>query len=100
METQCDGKKPCSRCRNDDAICVFGGRKKKTDRVHPKGYVANGLHSYLSNHAQSYVEILERQQRQLVKGIRAIYDRQLNGQNWEYVNSQSRLPPKQHHSGL
>ncbi|KAL9131894.1 MAG: hypothetical protein Q9217_000254 [Psora testacea] len=64
--SKCDGKKPCGRCRNDDAICVFGGRKRKHDRVHPKGYV----------------EILERQQRQLVRGIRALYDRQLSAQPW------------------
>ncbi|KAL9096812.1 MAG: hypothetical protein Q9163_006398 [Psora crenata] len=63
---KCDGKRPCGRCQNDDAVCVFGGRKRKHDRVHPKGYV----------------EILERQQKQLVKGIRAIYDRQLGGQPW------------------
>ena len=32
--------------------------------------------------SHSYVEILERQQKQLVRGIRAIYDRQLSAQPW------------------
>ena len=36
---QCDGSSPCSRCRADNAICVFGDRKKSHDKIYPKGYV-------------------------------------------------------------
>ena len=36
---QCDGSSPCSRCRTDNAICVFGERKKAHDKVYPKGCV-------------------------------------------------------------
>jgi hypothetical protein len=38
---QCDGASPCSRCKADNAICVFGERKKSHDKVYPKGYVAS-----------------------------------------------------------
>lgn len=34
---QCDGANPCSRCKADNAICVFGERKKSQDKVYPKG---------------------------------------------------------------
>ena len=34
---QCDGSSPCSRCKADNAICVFGERKKSHDKVYPKG---------------------------------------------------------------
>lgn len=34
---QCDGANPCGRCRADNAICVFGERKKAHDKVYPKG---------------------------------------------------------------
>jgi hypothetical protein len=34
---QCDGANPCSRCKQDNAICVFGERKKSHDKVYPKG---------------------------------------------------------------
>ncbi|KAJ5154107.1 uncharacterized protein N7500_009546 [Penicillium coprophilum] len=34
---RCDGSSPCSRCRADNAICVFGERKKAHDKVYPKG---------------------------------------------------------------
>ncbi len=34
---QCDGASPCSRCKADNAICVFGERKKSHDKVYPKG---------------------------------------------------------------
>lgn len=36
-DRQCDGANPCSRCRADNAICVFGERKKAHDKVYPKG---------------------------------------------------------------
>lgn len=35
--SQCDGSSPCSRCKADNAICVFGERKKSHDKVYPKG---------------------------------------------------------------
>jgi hypothetical protein len=34
---QCDGTSPCSRCRGNNAICVFGVRKISHDKVYPKG---------------------------------------------------------------
>jgi len=34
---QCDGASPCGRCKVDNAICVFGERKKSHDKVYPKG---------------------------------------------------------------
>lgn len=39
-KSKCDGSTPCSRCKADNAICVFGERKKSQDKVYPKGYVA------------------------------------------------------------
>ncbi|KAF2869078.1 hypothetical protein BDV95DRAFT_609324 [Massariosphaeria phaeospora] len=65
-KSKCDGSSPCSRCKADNAICVFGERKKSQDKVHPKGYV----------------EMLEQQQTQLVAGVRELYARLLNGQSW------------------
>ncbi|KAF2263527.1 hypothetical protein CC78DRAFT_465529 [Lojkania enalia] len=62
----CDGASPCSRCKTDNAICVFGERKKSQDKVYPKGYV----------------EMLEQQQAQLVAGLRELYSRLQNGQGW------------------
>lgn len=38
-KTKCDGKKPCSKCRMDNKICVFTEKKKVKDKVHPSGYV-------------------------------------------------------------
>lgn len=38
-KSKCDGSSPCSRCRADNAICVFGERKKSQDKVYPKGSV-------------------------------------------------------------
>jgi Fungal Zn(2)-Cys(6) binuclear cluster domain len=36
-KSKCDGSSVCSRCRADNAICVFGERKKTHDKVYPKG---------------------------------------------------------------
>ena len=36
-KSKCDGSSPCSRCKADNAICVFGERKKSHDKVYPKG---------------------------------------------------------------
>jgi hypothetical protein len=63
---QCDGSSPCSRCKADNAICVFGERKKSQDKVYPKGYV----------------EMLESQQTQLVTGLQELYKLLQNGQGW------------------
>ncbi|KAK5699847.1 Fluconazole resistance protein 1 [Elasticomyces elasticus] len=60
-KSKCDGTSPCSRCRADNAICVFGERKKSHDKVYPKGYV----------------EMLEQQQGQLVAALQETY-RQLH----------------------
>ncbi|KAF2731083.1 hypothetical protein EJ04DRAFT_536867 [Polyplosphaeria fusca] len=65
-KSKCDGASPCSRCKADNAICVFGERKKSQDKVYPKGYV----------------EMLEQQQSQLVAGLRELYSRLQNGQSW------------------
>ncbi|KAF2018314.1 C6 transcription factor-like protein [Aaosphaeria arxii CBS 175.79] len=65
-KSKCDGASPCSRCKADNAICVFGERKKSQDKVYPKGYV----------------EMLEQQQSQLVAGLRELYSRLQTGQGW------------------
>ncbi|KIW50523.1 hypothetical protein PV05_09327 [Exophiala xenobiotica] len=65
-KSKCDGASPCSRCKADNAICVFGERKKSHDKVYPKGYV----------------EMLESQQAQLVTGLQELYKRLQNGQGW------------------
>lgn len=65
-KSKCDGANPCSRCKADNAICVFGERKKAHDKVYPKGYV----------------EMLEQQQSQLVSGLREMYRRLQAGENW------------------
>merc|ERR1711939_14573 len=66
-KSKCDGATPCSRCKADNAICVFGERKKSHDKVYPKGYV----------------EMLENQQAQLVTGLQELYKRMQNGQGWD-----------------
>ncbi|WPG98052.1 Hypothetical protein R9X50_00083600 [Acrodontium crateriforme] len=63
-KSKCDGSSPCSRCKADNAICVFGERKKSHDKIYPKGYV----------------EMLEQQQGQLVQGLQVMY-RQLRTAN-------------------
>ncbi|KAI9891605.1 MAG: hypothetical protein M1814_002539 [Vezdaea aestivalis] len=65
-KSKCDGASPCSRCKVDNAICVFGERKKSQDKVYPKGYV----------------EMLEQQQSQLVSGLQELYQRTQNGKGW------------------
>ncbi|PKY07716.1 hypothetical protein P168DRAFT_313865 [Aspergillus campestris IBT 28561] len=65
-KSKCDGTNPCSRCRADNAICVFGERKKAHDKVYPKGYV----------------EMLEQQQQWLVRGLQELYRRACRGEGW------------------
>lgn len=65
-KSKCDGASPCSRCRADNAVCVFGERKKAHDKVYPKGYV----------------EMLEQQQAWLVNGLQELYRRTLEGEGW------------------
>ncbi|KAJ5885288.1 hypothetical protein N7495_009798 [Penicillium taxi] len=65
-KSKCDGASPCSRCRADNAICVFGERKKAHDKVYPKGYV----------------EMLEQQQVWLVHGLQELYRRSIEGEGW------------------
>lgn len=65
-KSKCDGSSPCSRCRIDNAICVFGERKKSHDKVYPKGYV----------------EMLEQQQSQLVAGLQETYRRLIAANLW------------------
>ncbi|GES65555.1 Zn(II)2Cys6 transcription factor [Aspergillus terreus] len=65
-KSKCDGGNPCGRCRADNAICVFGERKKAHDKVYPKGYV----------------EMLEQQQAWLVYGLQELYRRTSDGEGW------------------
>ncbi|BDD63265.1 hypothetical protein MPDQ_003532 [Monascus purpureus] len=65
-KSKCDGANPCGRCRADNAICVFGERKKAHDKVYPKGYV----------------EMLEQQQVWLVHGLQELYRRTSEGEGW------------------
>ncbi|QIX00911.1 hypothetical protein AMS68_006428 [Peltaster fructicola] len=66
-KSKCDGSNPCSRCKADNAICVFGERKKSHDKVYPKGYV----------------EMLEQQQTQLVSGLQEMYRRLQSAHAWD-----------------
>ncbi|KAJ6006950.1 hypothetical protein N7451_004894 [Penicillium sp. IBT 35674x] len=63
---RCDGLSPCSRCRADDAVCLFGKRQKTHEKVYPKGYA----------------EMLEQQQAWLVHGLRELYRRVTTGEAW------------------
>lgn len=65
-KSKCDGSNPCTRCKTDNAICVFGERKKSHDKVYPKGYV----------------EMLEQQQGQLVSGLVELYERLVKADAW------------------
>jgi len=65
-KSKCNGLSPCSRCKADNAICVFGERKKSHDKIYPKGYV----------------EMLEQQQSQLVAGLREMYKMILDKKEW------------------
>ncbi|KAF2723388.1 hypothetical protein K431DRAFT_220005 [Polychaeton citri CBS 116435] len=65
-KSKCDGAHPCSRCKADNAICVFGERKKSHDKIYPKGYV----------------EMLEQQQTQLVSGLQEMYRQLLDAGAW------------------
>lgn len=42
-KSKCDGSHPCTRCKADNAICVFGERKKSHDKIYPKGFVSRLL---------------------------------------------------------
>lgn len=81
---QCDGASPCNRCQSDNAICVFGERKKSHDKVYPKGCVLLPFpkdHS-CSSFPVSYVEMLEQQQDKLVNALQDLYDRNLKRTAW------------------
>ncbi|KAI4731669.1 hypothetical protein E4T49_00542 [Aureobasidium sp. EXF-10728] len=65
-KSKCDGSHPCTRCKADNAICVFGERKKSHDKIYPKGYV----------------EMLEQQQAQLVAGLQETYRRLVDANAW------------------
>ncbi|KAJ5118117.1 hypothetical protein N7448_004236 [Penicillium atrosanguineum] len=65
-KSKCDGSSPCSRCRADNTVCVFGERKKPHDKVYPKGYV----------------EMLEQQQSWLVHGLQVLYHRAIEDESW------------------
>ncbi|KAJ5752980.1 hypothetical protein N7520_009897 [Penicillium odoratum] len=65
-KSKCDGAKPCSRCKADNSICVFGERKRIHERSYPKGYV----------------ERLEQQQVWLVHGLQELYRCLNEGKAW------------------
>ncbi|OKL63016.1 hypothetical protein UA08_02048 [Talaromyces atroroseus] len=81
-KSKCDGASPCGRCRADNAICVFGERKKAHDKVYPKGYV----------------EMLEQQQVWLVNGLQELYRRAQEGEGWtgEPLKAESNGHPLTH----
>ena len=85
---QCDGSSPCGRCQSDNAICVFGERKKTQDKIYPKGFVSN-LPKKLPCSANavighdSYVEMLEQQQNQLVNGLQELYALVISRASWK-----------------
>ncbi|PCG90484.1 Hypothetical protein PENO1_098970 [Penicillium occitanis (nom. inval.)] len=81
-KSKCDGASPCGRCRADNAICVFGERKKAHDKVYPKGYV----------------EMLEQQQIWLVNGLQELYRRAQEGEGWtgEPLKAESNGHPLTH----
>ncbi|KAL4860633.1 hypothetical protein BDV12DRAFT_209008 [Aspergillus spectabilis] len=64
-KSKCDGDNPCSRCRVDNSICVFG-KRKTVHKAYPR----------------SYVEKLEQQQIWLVKGLQELYRRVAAGTGW------------------
>ncbi|KAL6718993.1 Fluconazole resistance protein 1 [Lecanora helva] len=63
---KCDGVTPCTRCKSDDAICAYGKHKKSDKIVFRKGYV----------------QMLERQQAQLIAGLQELYRRTQTGEGW------------------
>ncbi|KAJ6006496.1 hypothetical protein N7451_004440 [Penicillium sp. IBT 35674x] len=65
-KSKCDEAKPCSRCRSDNAICVFGERKKTHAKVYPQGYA----------------EKLEQQQVWLVHALQELYHCMTEGEGW------------------
>lgn len=96
-KSKCDGSSPCSRCKSDNAICVFGERKKSHDKIYPKGCVPLSqiclcsvlpyavvamISCHMLTYRCRYVEMLENQQSQLVVGLQELYKRVQNGQGW------------------
>ncbi|KAJ5546947.1 hypothetical protein N7494_004532 [Penicillium frequentans] len=65
-KSKCDEAKPCSRCRSDNAICVFGERKRAHAKVYPQGYA----------------EKLEQQQVWLVHALQELYRCITEGEGW------------------
>ncbi|KAL6229417.1 hypothetical protein BDW75DRAFT_225110 [Aspergillus navahoensis] len=65
-KSRCDGGQPCVRCRANNAICVFGKRKKSDNKVYPKWYI----------------EMLEQQQASLVACLQELYHRIRDGSSW------------------
>ncbi|KAK0513190.1 hypothetical protein JMJ35_004176 [Cladonia borealis] len=56
---ECDGTNPCTRCKNDDAICAYGKHRKSDKTVFRRGYV----------------QMLERQHTELIAGLQELYRR-------------------------
>lgn len=76
---------PCSRCRADDAICAYGKARQPDKIYYSKGYLARRTaHASASDvlTGTSYVQMLERQQLQMIAGIQELYRRLRNNEAW------------------
>ena len=38
-KSRCNGSQPCTRCKADNTICIFGKKKKAHVKNYPKGFV-------------------------------------------------------------
>ncbi|KAL9630852.1 MAG: hypothetical protein Q9204_004512 [Flavoplaca sp. TL-2023a] len=65
-KSKCDGPPYCTRCKQDNVVCLFAERKASNDKIHPKGLV----------------EVLEQQNRQLREGLEKLYRRAVETGGW------------------
>ncbi|KAL8759338.1 MAG: hypothetical protein Q9184_003652 [Pyrenodesmia sp. 2 TL-2023] len=79
---KCDGHSPCSRCRSDDAICAYVKHQQFDKIVYRKGYV----------------QMLERQQAQLIAGVQKFHSIAQKGESLatEPLESNGRGQPLVH----
>jgi hypothetical protein len=75
-QSQCDGRRPCSRCEVDNSVCLFASPKKFRNVIHPKGCaVPMASRDYSTNVSPRYVEMLLQQQEWLISGLLKLYSR-------------------------
>jgi hypothetical protein len=75
-QSQCDGRRPCSRCEVDNSVCSFVSPKKFRNVIHSKGCaVPMASRDYSTNVSPRYVEMLLRQQEWLISGLLKLYSR-------------------------